>query len=757
MTNGVFDDNLDIQAGVAGATMLKGCYSNSVMISNLDGSVAASKRHIPYHDITVILSLCFGGSIVIAVAASHYIRSFSQQFLECDIDDVTPMSPTVFIKALSATMVLYELIERNDLHFLLWTARGIEFCGWLVLMYLLLMPSKRVDTTSQINANMIPLSLKLYGPAVGYGVKVDSVNNMCGFRPLAMTTNMGLILLCAWDVTLLPMLPWTKTSTTELLKGYPSLWTCRVCLYTPLATQTLQLIYAILLLAYSKDSYGNYIFEAAAFLYWLYIAIKTVLFLHFSQREKMDLAVVSVKDLRKFADPDACQVTLMSKEELNQLRRYLDERTMETMDAASGNVESGRESVAGFEMSLHRQPLESQEEGESKDTLGSLELSFDDNKNIDFEEILEAENLLEYRTAIPFADETTEILRHQLRDAGILPLTYIPKEQLQAEINELIAAANNGTPFDEARLDYLLKCLDVNPEYQVGTILSIIQCCCTVLNLLICWQAELKAENERWRALVSGFVSDCLADMRAFIPVSIFKSSLASFVQESGYSQALAKRIMMKKCLWLVRMTKEDIQKIHASDLTGKFNPIAQGLDITELGALLGAIPEKFNNDPDGRKQKLRIALEQSFKVMWTQQQKHLQQQFGQGRASLQGKVRNVRHAAYNNQTPSYFGRPTLHHLDIVTQSSSAASMSPEEEIARIRSQASGMSAVPEYPSRTVSVESQVGDVSNPMFGVGSGNVQEGPPNVAAIVKRLSALNSGVSSPSTSSTKYLKK
>jgi hypothetical protein len=201
-------------------------------------------------------------------------------------------------------------------------------------------------------------------------------------------------------------------------------------------------------------------------------------------------------------------------------------------------------------------------------------------------------------------------------------------------------------------------------------------------------------------------------------------------------------------------MTKADIQKIHASDLTGKFNPIAQGLDITELGALLGAIPEKFNNDPDGRKQKLRIALEQSFKVMWTQQQKHLQQQFGQGRASLQGKVRNVRHAAYNNQTPAFLGRATLHHLDIVTQSSSAASMSPEEEIARIRSQASGLSAIPEYPSRTVSVESQVGDVSNPMLRVSSGNVQDEPPNVAAIVKRLSALNPVSSS---SATKYLKK
>jgi hypothetical protein len=69
---------------------------------------------------------------------------------------------------------------------------------------------------------------------------------------------------------------------------------------------------------------------------------------------------------------------------------------------------------------------------------------------------------------IPFADETNEILKNQLIDAGVLPLTYIPKEQLQKEINELVAAANSGIRYDEGRLDYLLRCLDVNPEYQVA-------------------------------------------------------------------------------------------------------------------------------------------------------------------------------------------------------------------------------------------------------------------------------------------------
>jgi hypothetical protein len=474
VTNSIFTNNLNTEASLGSATKLQGCYSNAVTITYIDGTMISEPNHDPFHTVSVLLSLSIGVIICLVVAASYYVRSFSCQHLESSMDDVKSLSPTVLIKALSASMVLYQLIVQSDHRtiFVLWLSRCVEGIGWLIIMYLLLVPSKRVDTTSQVSVNMIPLSLKLYGPAVGYGAKVDSVNNFCNFRLFAVTTNIFLLIVCAWDVTLIPLLPWRKTSTTELLNGYPSLTTCRVCLYAPLTTQTLQLLYSIFLLLNSDDrSYGDYLFEVATLIYWLYTAIKTALFIQFTRNEKLKLAIVSVNDLRKFADADAFQVTLMGKEDMNQLRQYLQERTMETMDATIGTIESGPESAEGMEMSLHQTPSELQESKdgpeESKETLDSLELSFDDNQNIDFEEIQEAENLLEYRTAIPFAEETTEILRHQLRDAGILPLTYIPKEQLQAEINELIAAANNGAPFDEARLDYLLKCLDVNPEYQV--------------------------------------------------------------------------------------------------------------------------------------------------------------------------------------------------------------------------------------------------------------------------------------------------
>jgi hypothetical protein len=147
--------------------------------------------------------------------------------------------------------------------------------------------------------------------------------------------------------------------------------------------------------------------------------------------------------------------------------------------------------------------------------------------------------------------------------------------------------------------------------------------------------------------------------MRSFVPAKIFKMSVESLAAESGYSHALCKRLMKNKCLWLVRMHEGDIGKIHASDLTGKFNPTAIGLDIVEMGALLASLPESFIGDSDGRKLKLRQSIEMSFKSLWKRQE---------------ASHKRDRHAAYQNQIPAYRGRETLHSLDVSNEVSRRSS-----------------------------------------------------------------------------------
>ncbi len=48
-----------------------------------------------------------------------------------------------------------------------------------------------------------------------------------------------------------------------------------------------------------------------------------------------------------------------------------------------------------------------------------------------------------------------------------MPVELYPLPDLKTEIAIIFSKANNGVPYDEARLDYLLMCMDFNPEYKV--------------------------------------------------------------------------------------------------------------------------------------------------------------------------------------------------------------------------------------------------------------------------------------------------
>ncbi len=97
-------------------------------------------------------------------------------------------------------------------------------------------------------------------------------------------------------------------------------------------------------------------------------------------------------------------------------------------------------------------------------------------------------------------------------------------------------------------MDYLLVCMDANPEYK----------------------AEKAAETKKWRDEMSVYSAQCLETTRGFVPPSIFSCSVSSLVEEDGYSNELAKRLIAKKCLWLVRVTASDIERMHIAELQGE-------------------------------------------------------------------------------------------------------------------------------------------------------------------------------------------
>ena len=84
--------------------------------------------------------------------------------------------------------------------------------------------------------------------------------------------------------------------------------------------------------------------------------------------------------------------------------------------------------------------------------------------------------------------------------------------------------------------------------------------------------------------------------MRGIIPPHIFNSTLNTLTQHDNLPAELAKRLLAKKCLWLVRVSTVDISKMHIAELQGRFNPEAQGLDIVEMAAIFANTPAKFMN-----------------------------------------------------------------------------------------------------------------------------------------------------------------
>ena len=238
-----------------------------------------------------------------------------------------------------------------------------------------------------------------------------------------------------------------------------------------------------------------------------------------------------------------------------------------------------------------------------------------------------AEEQRAFTANVPFADENLNVLKDQLKSKGHQPLEYIPLDVLQRELDAIIAKVNAGEKYDERRLEHLLACLEINPQYK----------------------EEKEAERRAWKARIAPFCADCLSQQRNLTPPHIFSARFFDLCDE-GLSVALAKRLMAKPCLWLVRMKQADILKLHEVELTNRYGSEGQGLDLVELAAIYACLPHDggFPNDPSGRKAAYLSRLEDSLMSMLTAQD--------------QGKLSKAkqRAACYNGAQPLYEHRQSL-------------------------------------------------------------------------------------------------
>jgi hypothetical protein len=145
-------------------------------------------------------------------------------------------------------------------------------------------------------------------------------------------------------------------------------------------------------------------------------------------------------------------------------------------------------------------------------------------------------------------------------------------EDIQSELQEITELANRGLEFSERRFDYLLKAQSCNIHYR----------------------REVEEEKEEWLESIEDFTQQCLERSRTFVPVNIFAASHEGLLA-MGLSDDLAKRVLQRKCLWLVRMSRAEIARLHVSDLYNRYNTTAQHLDIIETAAIYASLPKKYD------------------------------------------------------------------------------------------------------------------------------------------------------------------
>ena len=104
-------------------------------------------------------------------------------------------------------------------------------------------------------------------------------------------------------------------------------------------------------------------------------------------------------------------------------------------------------------------------------------------------------------------------------------------DEILQELKIVMDAANAGKEFDENYLDYLLRKQEQNPEYQ----------------------EEVAKKLANWKSEYKNYFNECLNITRSFVPPTVFTENLTSLM-DMGLSQDVSKRILQKKCLWLVRM-----------------------------------------------------------------------------------------------------------------------------------------------------------------------------------------------------------
>lgn len=571
---------------------------------------------------TVLLSLIPAVLLLSVTAVGRWLRS---QRYTADISIIRPLG-AAFLEVFLQSITWFFFSEALRTHtkdsqystLLLILSKTPILYAWAVLSKKLFIPSShRLDPSGSASRSVSEFSIT--PSQIELRSLLHTPSLLGKHWGVALTTWYSvLIFLSLLDLRLLCYLPWVKTPFTDMSDGYPNLFTSRYVLYSSLSAGVLQIGASILLLVIDADNDNlapQVLFVVFSFLNVLRSSYQVGLFflvfdLISREEDSANQKMHSVGGDIEFRHSvfKKSSVEEMEEKEEDLVVHQMAEATLTTFEVAHVVINP-----------IAPQPpkpppkavkLEPEEEEEKEDPRK------------------------EHKTKTRHADETLDILRGQLKNMGARPLEYITLKEIQRELDGIIASARDGAYFDEGRLDYLLMCMELNPEYV----------------------AQKEEEKRRWREQVQVFSQQCLEEMRGYIPPQIFSLSEKMLVEDFLINPALAKRIITKKCLWLLRIHPGDIERLHEAELLGRFNPAAHNLDLVELAAIYATLPEVFPKDPLERKKKWRESVEGNLKSMLEDKEK--------------GKLRGakLRVDCYTLRDRIFADRFSLHTMQAVAQ-----------------------------------------------------------------------------------------
>tara|TARA_Y100000389_G_scaffold202403_1_gene247557 strand:- start:11523 stop:12407 length:885 start_codon:yes stop_codon:yes gene_type:complete len=101
---------------------------------------------------------------------------------------------------------------------------------------------------------------------------------------------------------------------------------------------------------------------------------------------------------------------------------------------------------------------------------------------------------------------------------------------------------------------------------------------------------EKETEQKQWVQDNSPLNLEAFNSQKTYIPENIYTGTSIQSLHEQGIELQLAKRIMCVRSLWIIRLPKSEIMKIHIADLISKYD--YSRLDIIETRALYHCLPD---------------------------------------------------------------------------------------------------------------------------------------------------------------------